>query len=509
MTNDIIVLFFDKIVNYVVENRKKVIRYIIIGLCLLVLFILWKSFAFVMIDIKDSTNGKGDVTYYSNMSADPVPHIGNIAFVSRQTKSVTAKKSDYIQSEVALNIPWYNIDTVKIPLSSDVNSTKVSYENTTDNPCATFNQSSEALLSYDCINSVALVKHDTSTDYWKNDLVNDLQIQPSTAKPYNGGVIGFNGSLEQSKAINYYDGTGKVQVWNAPSDINIAKFNQSTIVVDSLDSADKNFLIVTPDGDIYLATPGTTSVSYIRFKAPKGYDSSHQQTACSMNSTMIYCYRGNIRGELGDINKEKAINPTISIIENRQSAQMKILSVDKQSLDGICVTTDGSIYGTEDNTIYSLSKENNQFLSKVISANGIHATCGDRVYFIQNNGIMSFRDGVSSRIFYSPNITPSSLYVTNTSTYILGQNTGINGTTFAYRLDTSKDTNPGNRLIDIYPNQNITSVADQDMVGSTIYASVGITHLNNDNYTQKKDQTLGEMRSLGIDVDNLDVKIVY
>lgn len=206
MIADILIEYLGKLVRYITGHKKRFFLSLIAGVCIVALIIVWRSFALVVITVDDKTNTPGSAMYYHDNTASPVYILGNIAFVPHDTRSIIAQKTGYIQTETPINIPWYNATKVTIPLINDKNATKVSYASTLSNPCATYNQSSDSLLSYSCAEPITLIRHDTSGEYWKNSPVGTMQLLPISTVSYGGGVLGFSGSLDTTKAFNYYDG---------------------------------------------------------------------------------------------------------------------------------------------------------------------------------------------------------------------------------------------------------------------------------------------------------------
>ncbi|MBI3889602.1 hypothetical protein HY312_03450 [Candidatus Saccharibacteria bacterium] len=512
---DIIVTLFNNIVTYVKNHFKKVmiITAVIIGL--ITLISVYQSFSFVTISVstKSLPSDHNDPVARANSeySSTKIGTSG-LQFVPRSAKSITVSVGSGVASEVPLTVPWHRFTSVNVDLKSDLNATKVSYGSTLNTACATYNQEQDSLLSYDCQTPASLVKSNTpNNNYWGRTIVSSTKLSSySPPASYMGGLIGLQKTYDLSQAIIYYDGNGNSKTYNAPQTADAATIDQAQIVTDSSQPLDARFVLITKNGDIYLAVPNENddSVAYTRFKSPEKYDAVFQHTLCDITEGTVLCYRGYMH--VGDYDTPTAPGtPTISTVQFG-SLDMNTLPVSQKYLDTIHLTSDGNIYGLDNHTVYSFGTRDKEYTPTILAQSALYAASGKKLYILQDTGIYEIKDETLTQVFYSKNIKPKSLYISGDKVYILGK-VADQSTMSAYLLNATTNTTPNQRLIDLFPasSTDIPDALTQDLVGTRAYVLLLQRQNLQADFEPTKDRVITNMQTLGIDTNSLDIKIAY
>ena len=258
-----------------------------------------------------------DVQTYASTDAETVKIGGSgLMTVPRKAKSILVTSSDYIKTQTTIALPWYGFLQKTITLVSDTNAEKIAYRSTTGATCASYNPSADKLLYYSCQNPKTILQYETpGASLWTNKKIVDIHYSGGTPQPYLGGVIGI-AHAEATDAANHADiiataASGRPTMYQAPEDTDTTALGAASIYTDMTDPTNKNFAFVDVSGTIYLGTPNEkNTVDYRKIPAPPKYNSSYNQTHCSVVADSISCYVG--RTAVGDIPHDFDFSVTVS-----------------------------------------------------------------------------------------------------------------------------------------------------------------------------------------------------
>lgn len=500
-----------------IKKYKKQLLFVSVIIILAYGFISFFShYSLVSVSVKNPPT-TAELTVYTSSHSE-TKKIGKPGFhiVPRSIKSVIVEAGKNIRTESQITIPWYGYTTKEVPLKLDKNADKIAYKSSLENPCGTYSEKLNRMLQYSCFNSNSLVYYNTpEKGSWSIEKVANLFYPNYTPASYMGGLIGvgyIGGSdfAPPSNLISVSD-TGEINYLNPPDGIDISKITEASIFTDKNNQANNRFVFVTADGFIYLGTPKSkTNVDYIKITPPENYNSSTQQTLCSVTGDFVTCYRG-LSPNLGDSDIDfNSVKSSIFTL-NFTTDATETTNVNKLlTLDDIAVTSNGMIYGKSHKKLLFFEKRNNQYHVTELSQNidGI-ATGGETLTFLQDNGV--FTVDINSRnlyqVFYSKNIIPNQLLAASGKIFVIGKVPGNKNTSFAWMLNNEDNLNNGNRLIDKLPSfPPSLKYGDTDFVGNVINIQVLTDRSSTpQEIRDTKQSTLDYLDSIGVDTGQLQL----
>lgn len=470
-----------KIVEYIQKHK----RLFIVIACLIVLLFIAKSLfdTLALVDIKVTMTGNQTVqnvkVYASSDDGNTELGGAGLKIIPRSTKSLVATKDEDASSQVKIKIPWYGYLEKKITLQPSKNADKIAYLNTNKNPCATYSIRLASLLAYDCKKPRALIHYDINSPIWAIRRAGSLPFESDQVAPYMGGVIGIESGTEviDSPLLVVKD-DGTKSRFNLPDGVAPEYIKQTRIFTNGFSATDNRFVIVDYIGDIYLGTPSTQNktVKYRKITRPEGYSSTYQQTHCRMLGDFVYCYRGQyIRG---DMPPSSVKLPTESILTaSFTSDDTTSTNLDKPGkYSDFYVTLDGDMYAKEHKKLFYLSQTGDLYKSRELAQNVDAAAGGEGMFYIQKNNIYHVsKDSDAIMRFYSRNVLPKSLYVSEGSVFVLANVKDMGSNFYAYKLN-DQDYTGENRLIDQLPagTGKLPSVTYQDLVGNRAQFTIAV-----------------------------------
>ena len=511
---DVITDYITKGILAVMRRWKLVLFCSSIVIVCVAFYSFMQSFAFVTIELDKTRIDKSlNISTYANSTVES-KKVGSdgLQIIPRSTRSITVSAGDNIKTQSLITIPWHGFFTKKLTLWPDKNADKIAYMSTLPQPCATYNQEQDQLLAYSCQQPAALTKYDTPVNsYWKTDLVSSLSYVRTQPVPYQGGLIGISITLDSPPKIITYDGKGGSRSFDPPPFIDTTQFSKATIHTDEADPSSNKFVILASNGDIYRAiiNDNQKNIDYKLFPAPQGYSPIFQKTLCRVISSQIVCVR--VNNQAGDVKTpENAPQPTVITASfDSESFTSKPINIDY--LDDFAATTDGRLYATDNKKLFLLSKEANAYSPIEIAQNIDSIFGGKNFYAIQQNGIFTSDKTDLRQVFHSSNLSLKSLLVYDNTVFTLASVKGRPGETFAYRLNTTDNTTPNRRLIDLYPTSSdkLSSLRFQDMVGNRIYGVTRETSNIVNDFPTIEQEARVNLQSLGIEATDVDIRIVY
>jgi hypothetical protein len=343
-----------------------------------------------------------------------------------------------------------------------------------------------------------------------------------------GGVIGIAhveaGDAQHSGDIVATTEAGKAISYTAPEETDISTINTARLYTDIGNSENKNFVLVDAVGNIYLGKPTQGSgVEYKQIPKPANYHTDYNQTLCDVSGDSVSCYRG--RSAVGDLPEGLNFNSVAgySIVTasfGSDSTSVANINGDTFGLDGFYVAN-GKLFGKSYKKLFYFEKKGDSYETREISQNVDFVAGGQKLYFIQNNGVFELDNETSDfhQIFHSNNIMPKSIYAVDGKTFIIASTSYDPTTTYAYLLNNEPDTNPGKRLIDIFPlsSKALSNTYSNDLVGDTLSINLIVTYRRNSpqqsidggELASQKESVLDALRAYDSGINEDNIQFVY
>lgn len=524
-------------VYWIMNNKRRIVAFTFLVLIVALIVNFFMNYAFVNVTVVSTIDANTIVTYAA--SDKPNKEVGKtgIMLVPRDTKSLVVTSGANIKTEANVDIPWYGFADKKVELRRDKNATKVAYRSTVGAECATYDPQRDGLSYYDCDNAKNLVNYQTpNVGIWQNKQIASFYYPNGKALPYLGGVIGLSRSnlnyseegvfytkLPTAGDITVISSTGQSSTLNSPDSItDKSQFNFSGLYTNTNNPRDKHFVIATVKGDIYIGTPtGGKTVDYHRIAAPVDYDSSHNQTLCSLYDQGVYCYRG--KTAYGDVSpnfdySKVTGSQIVHYSYMDKSVQTTKLTKDLFALGQFQTTIGGELYATYYKELYRFVKSNDTYTAEPISQNANAIAAADVMYYIQDKGVFAVDQTdktTSYQVFYSKNVIPKSLYAVAGKLYIIGSIPGDESVTYAYLLGSDDDTQPGNRAIDILPiaSKDLPGAYLNDLVGQRVFVmldlNVTTSKPTSAEIEEKKRQIVQKLSLYGSSINASNIQFAY
>lgn len=523
----------DEILNTIIAYRKKIALFALAIFLLITAINLFRTYAIVDVEVDTDSNQISKITVYTSSDTATAKAGGvGLNIVKRDTKSLIVASGENMKTQSEITIPWFGFSYKKVVLQRDKNAEKVAFNSTNSLTCATYSTNFDRLMYYACRRPATLVEYQTPpTGSWFTKKIADLGFYTDKVAPYMGGVIGIsyreNTDIVLPGEITAVTETGQTVHYSPPEGFNLAELGKTKIFTDTNDVTNNRFVMVNRQGDIYLGTPtGGESVDYVHIPPADKYNPAYNQTICAVNGDSAHCYRG--QSALGD-RPEKFDTTQLAedsiIALSFNDATVNSVKVDPSNLllNDLYTTTTGQLFGRSAKKLYSFDKNGDKYISNELSQNIDHAASGQKLYFIQNNGIFEVDDKTkdSYQIFYSKNIIPKAVYTAADKIFVIGSIRDAGPTTHAYVLNSEDDTAPGKRLIDIFPTSfnKLPKVSFQDFVGNRLQFRLKVTINKNaktikdavdqQSFDQAKAQVMNYINDQGVNPDSLNISFTY
>jgi hypothetical protein len=485
-----------------------------LGLVLIAAIIFFLSNAFMFVAVSGETNNAQLATYTVTDGTTKRMGGSGLFIVPRSTQGIIVSAGDNIKTQTKVDIPWFGIAFQSVQLNADKNADKVAFAGPETGICAAYAATTDKLSYYDCQTPTALMQYQTPDDgKWVNKSVASLAyISSQVLPPYMGGVIGITPGSQNDPSIPSGESHGiegvsvtatsvdKKVSYNAPSEINAENIAGLRLFTDTNNPNNDKFVLVDAFGTIYLASPATDgkTVEYNRISPPEDYNYRYNQTICSLEDGTVYCYRGST-GIKSD-GKSATTKPSVVQLTFTDGV---VNTADVQGadvLDGFYATTTGKLYGKNGKSLYSIESSSGKYSASKLIQTPEGVATDDKLYFVQDNGVYELDDTTHSshQVFYSSNITIKSIYPVDGKLYVFGATKNSKAIS-AYLVNTSSDTAPGKRLIDILPlsGDDISGITSSDLVGDKVLIKLASEGNEPD--------TINALRSLGVDVDEKNI----
>lgn len=487
--------------------------------------------AFVFLQVQSSLSSKG-FTVQASTEGKTVKagQLFGTTIIPRDTKNLIVSSGDYIKSQVAITIPWHGFVNQKITLTQDTNAEKTVFSSTHSAMCVSYMPAFEQLSHYTCTDPASLIAIGPSTTgVASTKKVASLDYSADPVRPYLGGVIGIayipSSDVAQIGDIVAYTENGTKIVYDAPVGLPKEDLTKARIFTDRNNPANKHFAIVSMDGDIYIGTPQSGRVvDYHHIPPTAEYDGLRSETYCVLTDVQTFCYRGT--GIIGDTPEGFDTNKstqsqiiTHSFGEDSESTTK--ITTNLYSISGFYVNRDNKIFLRKDDSLYHLAKQGETYSLLRVSLGVTTASSGESLYFVHKDGgvfrVDNSNPTSSHQVFYSPNITPRSIYQASGKVFVLGSTEHSESTVFGYLLNNEPNTTPGTRLIDYFPIKEASKsgIVGSNLVGNQIYLTLlrsqrFLTPQQFDEeYARKKDSAINYLRSLDIPFDETKIRFSY
>lgn len=448
-----------------------------------------------------------DVTALANYGASSQNIKPNgTAIIPRKTTNLTiATSNQQIATTTSLSAPWYGFTSKKVTLHSDYNADKISYRSTLGDPCATYDQSHDRLLAYQCTGDSALVHYNTSGSQWNIESIAPVS-STGTVMPYHGGVLTITLQADAGPSLTYIAPDGTSHYYDLPAGFNYNNMYQMSLVTNPTDTTDSRFIIVADNGTIYLGSvTGDSDTSYVTVAPPEKYDSMANQTFCSFRKEQSYCYIGTRDSDSEPSKKPVAAQKILKV--SFTSSKTESYGANTPILNNFYVTNDGTLFGRQFKIISYLKLTGNTYTAQEVTSNADAAETSDKLYFVNQGGLSAYdtKTGDSYQVFRSPNIKPSHIIATDSKLFITGKSVNSDSYTYAWKITNDIDNNYGSRLIDLLPSFPVTGAyGTTDLVGTTINIDpLAGSATSAADIRQKKQDTLEYLRLLGVDTNHI------
>lgn len=512
-------------IQWLINHRRGLIIAVVIFCVIAAITAFFSANAFVNISAKTNLDTK-DITVYTSSDAE-TKKIGapGLHIVSRATKSLIVSAGEYSKTQSRISIPWYGYADIAIDLARDKNAVKIPFYSTQPDACTTYSQRLESLLQYKCRNTTTLVQYQTpDSGLWKNSAVASGFMFPNqSAKPYAGGILGIadNGVRstddEAPSPLAYVADDGKFHYFNAPAGVDSTELGRATLYTNTIDSADKRFVLVTSSGVVYLGAPmgNSDTINYHKFESSHKYTQPQYQTLCEIRNDNAVCYRG--EAAYGDTPADAS--PEIEVISTFSFDGKEISSVRAQKpalLDSFHVTSSGKMYGKYQKKLVTFDVANDKYQTIELSQNIDAIAVTDTAYYTQSGDVYKVDSNTTShQVFHSPRADIKTLISADNTIIGVGPLRGESTTTLhAYQLQDDDNMNPGSRIIDLLPTapEKLDGVTYQNLVGDKLVLGLAVANSKkstNGNATRaseisaQRQKIVEELENIGVDPSKL------
>lgn len=520
----------DDLFTWLNQRRRTLITLIIAGTIFVIGTNLFMSYAVIYIEVSSPSPYQSFTIHaVTEKKKDREQLGGQLAIISRDTKTLIVSSGSNIKTQSAIDIPWYGFVNEKVLIKPDLNAEKIAFRSTFTNTCPLYRPQSNTLAYYDCLKENRLIDNvDSASSRWASRVIYDIESLVKPFSSYMGGYIGIADLNEHDKPTIEYiravNEKGEVLQYETPQNLLRADLVNSRIYTDTRNTKNSRFVIVSNLGDIFIGTPlEKGKVDYKKISPPKEYDVSRNQTSCRLNSEKVYCYRGHWRiGDAPrgfDYSKTTASQVTVYSFVDKSEKTHK-LSSNIAMIEDIYITVKGEIFGTDSKYLYHFAKTGDEYKPVKLAVYPTAVGAGDAVYYIHDNTVYQIDDKDAStayQVFYSPNVIPKSVYSVDGNVYILGSNPKNKSVTFAYKLLDEPNIKPGKRLIDLLPDMTPANphYYFSDLVREEMYFSLNLSNRNpspqqfTEDFARQKENTLNSLRSLDIPINESKITFGY
>jgi hypothetical protein len=471
------------------------------------------SFIYIGVNHPPATSARATtaITTSSSSGEGGFINVFGVGIVPRKTSSVTASFNGY-SSTILIEVPWIGFVTRQIDIQLDTDVDKVSGYSP---ECTTYNETTQKVLSYSCINPKLLTSSvipNAINPFWQNKIETSLPEQSRDITPFKGGVLAIN--PDRTKPLYYSNSDGVITYLRAPKDLDYNDLIFSSLTANSLNPEDDTFLISTPNGDVYRGSLSDND-SYAKFPRLKDFSRDLNTSSCSLGDLVAYCYFG--KGRSASSSK---INDSVLVMKflNDKISYERFFFNTNTPIDNLYVTSSGTLFGVNDRTLLLLKRDSGSIKPQVIATDVSGVAAGSGLSYIKNNSVYSFNE---SKLSASLQFTSPLLDVTRVDSFGGTQllTAKVKGTTFyqKYKLNNQPREKNGVRLVDTIPlvAKDFPEVIKSDYFNNTIGIQVvadissdkrtGTTSYNEVTFAENKELVLEKLATLGIDPKGFEI----
>ncbi len=452
------------------------------------------------------------------------------------------------RNAVAIRVATDNYTTIKdigdeslntdivINLYKDRNAVKYSGDSF---GCLSFNQSSDALLSYSCSNPRTLVQYSKSDKVQmpQNSVIATI-VQPDSVaysvKPYRGGVLGirmprFLGNVPTNRFLFATDSSGKTIEAAVPDDITQDQLSGLSVVTDTSSKATGGFLIISGStGKIYYADNiDNNLMNYKEYSLPSDYSKDFDALICSLLEKTVYCFYGNNSDSPdsaleSDYHNDQKPASFIKIDVSIQDPRIeKFTTRENMTVDSLFVTNSGKLYAISSNSIGKVIKSGTVAKMTTIIPDVRAATAGNGLYFVRSNTVYKYDDvtNESYAVFSSQKIKPANIINIQDEVFINGYIDSQEGQRLhTYRITDERNESPGTRAIDLLPLgfDESPDVSDMDLFKSNLHIRLKVTvsktgggGIDVESFQETQKRVLTVLQERSVDLSGIDITFSY
>lgn len=527
------------IYNYL-KSRKPIfwVLVFVVLLMTIVVYIVLTTYSFKTIRVAYNDNIDQKAILYSIIPDESdrtlSPIYGNTYLIHKNTVAIRASTEDYT------TIKDVGDGSIKgdmvVNLYKDRNAIKYSGDSL---GCLSFNQSSDALLSYSCSNPRTLVQYSKpdKVQMPQNSVIATI-VQPDSVaysvKPYRGGVLGirmprFLGNVPTNRFLFATDSSGKKIEAAVPDDITQDQLGGLSVVTDTSSKATGGFLIISGStGKIYYADNiDNNLMNYKEYSLPSDYSKDFDALICSLLEKTVYCFYGNNSDSPdsaleSDYHNDQKPASFITIDLGVQEPRIeKFTTREDMTVDSLFVTNSGKLYAISSNSIGKVIKSGNVAKMTTIIPDVRAATAGNGLYFVRSNTVYKYDDvtNESYAVFSSQKIKPANIINIQDEVFINGYIDSQEGQRLhTYRITDERNESPGTRDIDLLPLgfDESPDVSDMDLFKNNLHirlkvniskTSGGGVDVRSVQEAQKRVLNLLQERS--VNLNNIDITFSY
>lgn len=518
-----------KIISWIITHKRASIVLFLLVIAVLSVYSFLSSNAVIVVTPGESSLNMKITTFASTDAGTDKIGGSGLMFVARNTKSLIVTTDDERKTQIPLDIPWFGYLEVKVNFVMDKNADKIAFDSIFSPTCVTYSTRLRSLLAYQCSSPSALMQYQTpKSSTWRNIAVaSSLYYPNSTAKPYNGGLLGIAPTQADSPELTtsplvFTNDSGQTLYYKPPDDLGNDSFDRAVVYTNPRNPKDTRFVLVSGDGSVYLATPTGSqgAVKYSKFSpSVETYSEVPHETICRIAGDDVFCYQGRIQAGF------KTSKKTDDVISHYSFEKGHVDSVSvgqSLSLENLFVTNDGKIYGKQYKKLLRFTKTNDRYRTTEIAQNIDSGSASDTsMYYVQNGDVYLVNDtNAAHLVFHSDNIMVKTVFVADNQVFLLGMVNNSNDKSLqGYVINNEDNTSPGKRIIDLLPvaSGQLPYTVSQKLVGNTLQVGLVVTiaKIPGDDNTpvsvidERKQAVLNALKNQGIDTNHLTVQFTY
>lgn len=508
--------------DFLARHWKPIVAVIV----LIIAYATFSRYSFIYISVDSPLDNNDNITVIATTDSEDIESEGaGLKVLPNDVMSVTVSQGDYLATSKALKVPFYRFVNLAIDLKYSKNASALAYENLSNTDCSTYNSNLKSLLSYNCLNPVALQSYtEQESGAWINKTVSKTNGSSNLdkTKPYMGGLLTINPSVEYSSrdALIVHPGSGDESTdLPKPKGLTNAQMVTSAITTNRYNPTDRNFVVIGSDKIAYFGNFNGGNLNYHTIAPLEDLDEWHDKPSCNITEKIVVCYYK--ARNTGDHSDYSTPTEYISVYDIATDKTVTKSLANEMSFERIYVTTNGDIYGRMFRNLYSLEEESNKYTAKILDTTVTAAGAGESIYYIKNNRVYKYnKSSMQSELeFYSKNIAPSSIIVQD-KVYILGHDKARSTSMYAYELTSEDYTTLEPRIVDLLPvvNDDSSITFEQQLVGNKLSILMHLTvnredssnpAIDKDEFNKTRDAIERQIEKTGVDTSKLEIVYNY